>query len=75
MIGCDWDDCTVVALEALAFRSQLGHVHVCRVHERVDREHADVVRSAPLTVEGCPWCAGGKPDPSAVLGTATPTLL
>ena len=75
MIGCDWSDCTVPALTALTFRAQPGHVHVCKVHESIDREHADVTRSAGLTVAGCPWCAGGKPSAAAIIGTAIPTPL
>lgn len=66
------DVCTVPALTALAFRDQPGHVHVCRVHERIDREHADVVASAALVAgQPCPW----RCEPIGPIGTFTSTLL
>lgn len=75
MIGCDVVDCdTAPALVALRFRGQPGHSHVCKVHERIDREHADVTASAALTVNGCPWCPDGVPG-GAVLGAWLPRLL
>lgn len=69
---CDVRDCTVPALVVLRFRAQPGHVHVCHVHERIDREHADVVASERLVAaQPCPWrCEAIGP-----IGDAMPTPL
>lgn len=69
---CDVTNCFVPAVVVLKFRGQPGHVHVCGPHEGIDREHADVVASAPLVAaQRCPWrCEGIGP-----IGDAIPTPL
>lgn len=62
VVGCE--DTAVIALR---FRDMPGHVHVCRAHEAIDREFADVTESADLP---CPWPCTREP-----IHTSIPTLL
>lgn len=58
MTRCDFGtDCEAPATAVLWFRDQPGHVHVCAVHERIDREHADVTSSAVMVLSVCPVCS------------------
>jgi hypothetical protein len=66
-VVCDVQDCSATAAVALRFKGQTGHVHVCRVHEAIDREWCEVVESASLP---CPW-----PCSTVVLFVAAPTAL
>ena len=69
MITCGAGDCTAPAVEVLAFRDLVGHVHNCARCAAVNREFCDVVRSAAL-VDVCPWPC--TPEP---IHTSTPTAL
>lgn len=64
---CDVMDCVALALEALSFRDQEEtHAHVCWVHARYYREHADVVSSGRLVLhQPCPFCT--SPTPAGVI--------
>lgn len=48
-IECGSEGCTNVAVAALWLRDQVGHVHDCKRHEALVREHCDVVASKPIT--------------------------
>ncbi len=54
---CDVEGCARFAVEAMRFRHQPGHVHVCGPCGAMDREWCDVVEAVLLP---CPWAHNGE---------------